>query len=138
MEFERYERGHLDGVLSICSEEGWKSYTSDAERTHRALTAPGVTTIVAVDQGEVCGFAQLQSDGEIQAHLSLLAVAKAWRRQGIGQKLITFGFEQCGGIRMDLITDDAQAFYQAMKYSQKFGFRLHPDVPYVGLSLNPT
>lgn len=127
MEFERYERSHLDGVLSICSEEGWKSYTSDAERTHRVLTAPGVTTIVAVDQEEICGFAQLQSDGEIQAHLSLLAVRKSRRREGVGQKLIAFGFEQCGGIRMDLITDDAQEFYQAMEHSQKFGFRLYPE-----------
>ena len=41
-----------------------------------------VTTIVATEGGDVCGF--WHSDGEIQAHLSVLAV-KAFRRQGIGQ-----------------------------------------------------
>ncbi len=114
-------------MLNICLDEGWKSYTSDPERTHRVLTAPGVTTIVAIDQGDVCGFAQLQSDGEIQAHLSLLAVKANYRRQGIGQKLIAFGLYQSGGTRMDLVTNDAQEFYQSMKHSPKFGFRLYPE-----------
>lgn len=127
MDFELFESGHLDGVLEICASEGWKSYTSDPERTHRVLTAPGVTTIVAVNQGEVCGFAQLQSDGEIQAHLSLLAVKANYRRQGIGRQLIAFGLERSGGTRMDLVTDDAQEFYESMKHSSKFGFRLYPD-----------
>lgn len=127
MEFERYQRGHLNGVLDICIVEGWKSYTSDPERTHRALTADGVTTIVAVDQGQVCGFAQIQSDGEIQAHLSVLVVKRDCRRQGIGQKLIAHGFQEAGGKRIDLVTDDAQEFYQSMAHSAKSGFRLYPD-----------
>lgn len=127
MEFESYDRGHLDGVLEICIEEGWKSYITDHERTHRALTAPGVTTIVAIENGEICGFAQVQSDGEIQAHLSVLAVKDAYRRQGIGQKLIAESFQEAGGVRIDLITDDAQDFYQSMAHSVKFGFRLYPD-----------
>lgn len=138
MEFLRYELGHLDGVLDICADEGWESYTSDPDRTHRALSAPGVTTVVAVDAGKVCSFAQIQSDGEIQAHLSLLAVKRDRRREGVGRELISFGFGQSGGIRMDLITDDAPEFYQAMEHSQKFGFRIYPDVPYVGLLDKPT
>ena len=127
MEFESYDRRHLEGVLDICLEEGWQSYTTDPDRTHRALTAPGVTTIVATEGGDVCGFSQAQSDGEIQAHLSVLAVKKAFRRQGIGQKLIEKSFQEAGGTRIDLITDDAQGFYQSMAHSVKLGFRLYPD-----------
>ena len=127
MEFESYVRGHLDGVLQICIEEGWKSYLADHERTHRALTAPGVTTIVAIENGEICGFAQVQSDGEIQAHLSVLAVREAFRRQGIGKKLIAKSFQKAGGTRIDLITDGAQDFYQSMTHSAKLGFRLYSD-----------
>jgi len=128
MEFERYQRDHLNGVLDICMVEGWKSYTSDPERTHRVLTAHGVTTIVAVEQALICGFVQIQSDGEIQAHLSVLVVKRDRRRQGIGQKLIAHGFQAAGGKRIDLVTDDAQEFYQSMKHSPKFGFRLYPEI----------
>ncbi|MBI3429022.1 MAG: GNAT family N-acetyltransferase [Actinobacteria bacterium] len=132
MEFQSYNRGHLDGVLSICALEGWKSYVTDHERTHRVLTAPGVTTVVAIENGEICGFAQVQSDGEIQAHLSVLAVKEDYRRQGIGQKLIARGFQKAGGTRIDLITDDSQEFYQSMAHSAKFGFRLYPDAEQIG------
>lgn len=127
MKLESYDRGHLDGVLDICLEEGWKSYTTDPDRTHRALTAPGVTTIVAIEDGDVCGFSQVQSDAEIQAHLSVLAVKEAFRRRGIGQKLIEKSFQKAGGTRIDLITDDAKGFYQSMAHSAKLGFRLYPD-----------
>ena len=46
--------------------EGWPSLPDDPARALRILTAPGVTTVVAVIQGEVIGFAELFSDGEIQ------------------------------------------------------------------------
>lgn len=80
-----------------------------------------------MDQSEACGFAQLQSNGEIQAHLSLLAVRKSHRRQGIGQKLIAHAFQAAGGKRIDLVTDNSREFYQAMNYSPEFGFRLYPE-----------
>lgn len=55
MEFESYERPHLNGVLGICAEEGWKSHIADPDRSHRAFTAPGVTTIVAGSAVNVFG-----------------------------------------------------------------------------------
>jgi ribosomal protein S18 acetylase RimI-like enzyme len=59
----------------------------DAARTVRALrllTAPGVTTVVAVDNGNVVGFAELFSDGELQAFLTSIAVNRRFRGRGIG------------------------------------------------------
>lgn len=126
MKFESYQRLHLQGVIDICIEQGWDSYISDVERVHRVLTAPGVTTIVAVDEGAVCGFAQVQSDGEIQAHLSVLAVKESHRRQGVGKELVAKCFRESGGMRLDLVTDDAQGFYESMNHSLKSGFRLYP------------
>lgn len=38
------------------------------------------------------GFAYLQSDGHIQAHLSLMAVSTTHRRRGIGRALLDFAF----------------------------------------------
>lgn len=128
MEFDSYCRAHLQGVIDICIEQGWDSYTSDIERTHRVLIAPGVTTTVAMDQGVVCGFAQVQSDSEIQAHLSVLAVKKSHRRLGVGKELVAICFGKAGGMRLDLVTDDAQGFYESMNHSSKSGFRIYPEI----------
>lgn len=126
MKYERYQRAFLQDVIDICIKQGWDSYSSDLERTHRVLSAAGVTTIVAVDDGVVCGFAQIQSDGEIQAHLSVLAVKESHRRQGVGKELIAKCFRESGGVRLDLVTDGAQGFYESMNHSLKTGFRLYP------------
>ena len=68
-EVRRFQPGDLDAVIALCADEGWPSFPEDPARALRALTAPGVTTFVADEAGRVVGFAQLLSDGEIQAHL---------------------------------------------------------------------
>jgi ribosomal protein S18 acetylase RimI-like enzyme len=50
------------------------------------------------------------SDGEIQAHLSLIAVDPAYRRRGIARELIASALRVAGGLRIDLITDSAEEF----------------------------
>jgi hypothetical protein len=45
--------------------ERWQAYTAGPERTYGALTAPGATTLVAIDEGVVAALVQLQSDSEI-------------------------------------------------------------------------
>src|SRR3954453_11706985 len=95
---------HLRGAMELFAAEGWDTYTADPERTLRALTAPGSTTVVAVDGGAVAALVQLQSDGEIQAHLSALVVGERWRRRGLGRTLLREALERAGGLRIDLIT----------------------------------
>lgn len=123
---ELYERSHLEGVVALCVAEGWPGFVDDPERAHRALTAPGVTAVVAVAGDKVVGFAQMQSDGEYQAHLSSIAVDASVRRSGIGRGLVAFAFERSGGIRIDLITDSAEEFYAAFAHRRKGGFRIYP------------
>ena len=128
MDYRPIERCDLHGVVHLCEVEGWESYTQDDETTWRALTAPGVCTMVAVESGEVVGFAQMQSDGVIQAHLTLVVVARDRRGQGIGRRLIEEAFARCGGKRVDLLsTEDADAFYRSFKHREHPGFRLYPD-----------
>jgi hypothetical protein len=45
---EPFAQAHLDGVIPLVAAEGWTVYTDDVARTYRALTAPGVTTLVAI------------------------------------------------------------------------------------------
>jgi ribosomal protein S18 acetylase RimI-like enzyme len=125
-EVRRFQPADLDGVIALCAAEGWPSFPEDPARALRALTAPGVTTVVALQEGRVAGFAQLQSDGEIQAHLSLIAVDPACRRQGLGRQMLDLALRTAGGLRIDLNTEDAEAFYVAMRHFRMTGFRLYP------------
>ncbi len=121
-------RDHLDGVIRLCEIEQYPSYIQDAERTWRALTAPGVCTVVAVQDGRVVGFAQMLSDGVIQAHLTLIIVDRDLRRQGIGHRLILEAFTRAGGQRVDLLsTEGADAFYRSFQYQSFPGYRIYPE-----------
>ncbi|HEY5267128.1 MAG TPA: GNAT family N-acetyltransferase [Acidimicrobiales bacterium] len=125
MEISSYTKDHLDGVIDLSIAEGWTSFAESPERAHRALVAPGVTTVVAVSDGSVIGFAQLQSDGEIQAHLSLLVVSRGHRRHGIGRQLLQKAFEKGGATRIDLLTDSANEFYESLPHKTFHGYRLY-------------
>ncbi len=123
-------REHLEGVIRLCQVEGYPSYTQDSERTWRALTAPGVSTLVAVLDGQVVGFAQMQSDGLIQAHLTMIVVDRDQRRRGIGVRLVREVFARCGGQRVDLLsTEGAEAFYESFEHKRFPGYRIYPDDP---------
>ena len=126
--FRLIEKQDLPGVMELCRVENYTSYTGDPARTWQALTALGVSTMVAVDTGRVLGFAQMQSDGLIQAHLSMVLVARDRRRQGLGQELIRQAFKTAGGERVDLITEFAPEFYRSFAHKEWRGFRLYPQL----------
>lgn len=123
---EAFRAEHLPEVLSLCDSEGWPSLPSDPARAQRVLTAPGVTTVVAVTEGAVVGFAQLLSDGEIQAYLATLVVLPEHRGRGIGTGLIEAGLARAGGRRVDLLTETADDFYQGLRSKRMTGFRVYP------------
>ena len=122
------EKQDLPSVIELCRVENWTSYIQDPDRTWRVFTAPGVCTFVAAQSGQVVGFVQMQSDGFIQAHLSLVLVARDRRRQGLGKSLIRRAFEAAGGERVDLITELAPEFYRSLSHKEWLGFRIYPQV----------
>jgi ribosomal protein S18 acetylase RimI-like enzyme len=127
VEIRPFEPADLPGVLRLCAAEGWPSFPADAARALRILTAPGVTTVVAVDGGAVVGFAELFSDGELQAYLANLAVDPASRGAGTGRRLVVEALRLAGGERVDLLSEDAATgFYRAFPHFEKPGFRLYP------------
>lgn len=126
IEYRKIGRDDLPGVIALCETEPWPSFVKDPKRAWRALTAPGVITLVAVDSCGVIGFVQMQTDGEIQAHLSLVLVAQDKRGQGIGTRLIQEAFKLSGAERIDVTTDRAPAFYRSFAHYEWAGFRLHP------------
>ena len=127
MDIRSYSESDLAGVVRLCEQEGWPTFVEDPPRANRALRAPGVTTLVAVERDEIVGFAQLQSDAEIQAHLSLIAVAPAYRRRGVARDLIVAALRHAGGLRIDLVTETAEAFYDSLPHVRMSGYRLYPE-----------
>ena len=118
---------HLAGVLRLCRAEGWPSFPDDPHRAERILTAPGVTTVVAIEAEEVIGFAELLSDGELQAYLANLAVDHAHRRHGTARALVEEALRRAGGERVDLLSEEAATgFYEQLPHFRKQGFRLYP------------
>jgi len=126
MTITQYEHSHLPGVLALCTAEEWPIFPADPDRAHAVLTAPGVTSVVALDGTEVIGFAYLLSDSHVQAHLSLMAVSRSRRRQGIGRALLEYAAPLTGAQRIDLVTDTAEAFYASLPHRPYTGFRLYP------------
>jgi ribosomal protein S18 acetylase RimI-like enzyme len=120
-----FTAGDLEGVLALTRAEGWPSYAADPARALRALTAPGIATVVAEEEGTVIGFATAGSDGEIQSYLINIAVADAHRGKGIGKALIAALFARSNAGRMDLLsTEGGEAFYRAFPHRTLPGFRI--------------
>jgi ribosomal protein S18 acetylase RimI-like enzyme len=120
---EPFTQGHLDGLIALVAAEGWTEYTDDVERTHRALTAPGVTTLVAIAGGHLVGAIQVQSDGVIQAHVSMLLIDRNSRGTGLGSRLLRQGLERAGGLQLDIRTR-TEGYYERLGASRSLGFRL--------------
>lgn len=121
------------GVIDLFAAEGWDTYVVDPGRTARALAAPGCTTLLALVGSSVVALVQLQSDGEIQAHLSALLVAEAWRRRGLARGLLDEALRRAGGAHIDVLTTNP-AFYESLGGRPRSGFRLTPE----HLNLDPT
>lgn len=118
-----FARAHLDGLVALVAAEGWSEYTVDVERTYRALSAPGVTTLVAIEDGRVVGAIQAQSDGLIQAHVSMLLIDRNWRGRRLGSRLLRDALQRAGGVRLDIRTR-TEGYYERLGASRSLGYRL--------------
>jgi hypothetical protein len=82
------------------------------------------SSLVAVEKGAVIGFAHALSDGW-WGYLSVLVVGEHRRHEGIGGRLIDAVFRHSGGVRLDLVTDEAGDFYRGRPHTAFEGFRLY-------------
>jgi predicted N-acetyltransferase YhbS len=117
----------MDGILRLCEEAGWTTLSVDPARAERALSGPGVVTLVAIDAGEVIGFAQALTDGAIQAYLCVLVVAGSRRHEGIGRLLVGEVLSRSGAKRLDLLAvSGSESFYGSFPHRVSPGYRLDP------------
>ncbi len=133
MKVVTYEPRHLDAVLALCKAEGWVSFAGNPERAGRAMAAPGVTALVAVDdagsgEARVLGFAQAVGDGCFGGYLAMLLVDEDARGEGVGKALVERTLVESGVLRLDLLSSDrAMSLYERFPHIRIPGFRLYPD-----------
>ena len=120
---EPFARTYLEGLVALVAAEGWTEYTEDVERTYQALTAPGVTTLIANAGERVVGAIQIQSDGVIQAHVSMLLIDRSWGGIGLGSRLLRERLGRAGGLQLDIRTR-TEGYYERMGANRSLGFRL--------------
>jgi ribosomal protein S18 acetylase RimI-like enzyme len=119
---------HLPGVLELYDAEGWPSFPRDPPLAQQALTAPGVVSLVAVQEGEVAGVSRLMTDGALDAYLCELVVAERVRRKGIGRALVEEAFVRSGARRLDILSaEGSEGFYASFRHREFPGYRLYPD-----------
>jgi ribosomal protein S18 acetylase RimI-like enzyme len=65
----------------------------------------------------------VQSDGVIQAHVSMLLIDRQWRGHQLGSRLLREGLERAGGLWLDIRTR-TEGYYERLGASRSLGFRL--------------
>ena len=125
VEIMPFEDRYAAGIARLSTTVQWPSLADPA--TVRAVcTAPGSSAYVAVQDGQVVGWAQALGDGVLQSHLSFVAVHPDHRRRGIARLLTVATFQATRTLRMDLITDSADPFYACFEHTPMHGFRIYP------------
>lgn len=100
---------------------GWRY---SAARIARLIADPETVALVACDTAGVQGFAIMQF-GDETAHLVLLCVRPAWRRRGIGRRLVDWLLASArvaglAAVALELRADNelARRFYAAQGFAE--------------------
>lgn len=120
-----FEDHDAPAIARLSTVVQWPSLT-DADVVRRVCTAPGAVAYVAEHDGEVVGWAQAMGDGVLQSHLGFVAVHPDHRGRGIARLLVVASFQATHTLRMDLITDSADGFYESFAHQRMSGFRIYP------------
>lgn len=138
MEIVAYQSRHLDAVVALCKAEGWITFAGNRERAGRAMTGPGVTALVAVEDERVLGFSQAVGDGCFGGYLCMLLVDEEARGRGIGKALVERTLRESGVLRLDLLSSDrAMSLYERFPHNRIPGFRIYPDASLVPSQADP-
>lgn len=87
MQIRAIQPSELEAARRLLAANGWAKRVADAEQ-FRVLVSRSQRALVAVDNGEVIGFARALCDEISNGYLAMLVVAPSHRRRGIGQALV--------------------------------------------------
>lgn len=117
-----YSSQHASAVRALLLDAGWGRDAIPSLTAVRQSRA-----FVAVANGEVVGFARILTDGESVSYLAELAVAEAYRRQGVARQLLERCQAEAPRARLDVLsTASATGFYAVTGFHVKYGYRRWP------------
>ena len=126
VEIVPFEDRHAPGIARLCTDRAVAVADRPGDRAGglhgaglRRRTSPSSTTRSSAGP-------QALGDGVLQSHLSFVAVHPDHRRRGIARLLTVATFQATHTVRMDLITDAAEPFYEAFEHRRMHGFRIYP------------
>jgi [ribosomal protein S18]-alanine N-acetyltransferase len=118
------------GVMSRCLVEiGLRGWSWPPERVVRAIRAASTLVAAADVRSHLVGFAIMEF-GDVQAHLSLLAVKPSHQRCGIGRAIVHWLEESALTAGIATITLELRANnYGARSFYQRLGYKEDTYIP---------
>ena len=87
MQIRPIQPSEIEAARQLLAANGWAERVADPER-FRQLVSRSQRALVAVDDGQVVGFARALCDEISNGYLAMLVVAESHRRRGVGQALV--------------------------------------------------
>jgi len=87
LEFRSATPGDLDAIRAFLAENGWEKRVADLARFRRMIENASLT-VVAVEGGQIVGFARAWCDDASNGYIGTVAVAERKRGQGIGREMV--------------------------------------------------
>ena len=87
MQIRAIQPSEIEPARRLLAANGWAKRVADAAQ-FQLLVTRSQRALVAVDNGEVIGFARALCDDISNGYLAMLVVAQSHRRRGIGQALV--------------------------------------------------
>ncbi len=111
MEIRSYQKADYQSIYDLLEEAAWQSFI-DTHQTAYKESLNASLTYVAIENDKVIGFIRAISDGLYLTFIGEIIVAKEYRRNKIGTRLIHFLKQKHPTIKYELISDEDMFYHK--------------------------